>query len=131
MATRIELSSADLARVRFAISPVYETVRAVRVLGDPGRSAIHRRAYRRRPPACPTIPISRCCAAGWRGVPISLLPTPDGRQPEIRDELRRVKNANPAAMLARLAATIERCHDALIAPHWPSKTPSIMSPASP
>jgi DNA-binding transcriptional ArsR family regulator len=76
-------------------------------------------------------------------VPISLLPTPDGRRSEIRDELRRVKNASPArtlesldrifgprpwlaqfradpaAMLARLAATIGRCHDALIAPHWP------------
>jgi predicted transcriptional regulator len=76
-------------------------------------------------------------------VPISLLPTPDGRRPELRDELRRVKNASPArtleslgrifgprswltefradpaAMLARLAATIGRCHDALIAPHWP------------
>lgn len=145
MPIRIELSGADLARVRFAISPVYETVRAVRALGDPGSCAIHLPWVRwaaGRLPADPDLMLLRRLVAG-RAVPISLLPTPDGRRPDIRDELRRVKNASPARMLesldrifgarpwlvrfradpaatlARLAATIGRCHDALIAPHWP------------
>src|SRR5262245_54098451 len=145
MPIRIELSSADLARVRFAISPIYETVRALRTLADPGGSAIHFPWVRwaaGRLPDDPDLALLRRLLTG-RAVPISLLPTPDGRRPEIRDELRRVKQASPArtvesldtiygrrpwleefradpaTMLARLAVTLGRCHDALIAPHWP------------
>src|ERR1051326_6986008 len=104
MPIRIELSGADLARVRFAISPVYETVRALRALHDPGGSAIHFPWVRwatGRLPAASDFPLRRRLVTG-RAVPTSLLPTPDGRRPEIRDELRRVKNASPTRIMQSL-----------------------------
>ena len=38
----LELDVADLAATRFAISPLYETLKALPLLANPGRSAVNR-----------------------------------------------------------------------------------------
>src|ERR1700684_2081385 len=38
----LELGVADLAATRFAVSPLHETLRALPLLADPGRSAVNR-----------------------------------------------------------------------------------------
>jgi DNA-binding transcriptional ArsR family regulator len=145
MTIRIQLSGTDMARVRFGLSAVSETIRAMRVIADPGLSAIHLPWVRwatPRLPDDPDIALLRRLLNG-RAVPLALLPTPDTRLPDLRDELRRVRQASPtrtiesldsifgrprwldgffedpAALLGRMAGAIERCHDAVISPHWP------------
>lgn len=145
MTIRIQLSGADVARVRFGLSAVSETVRALRVVAVPGDSAIHlpwRRWAAPRLPDDPDVSLLRRLVAG-RAIPLALLPTPDTRLPDLRHELRRVRQASPArtieslgsifgrprwldefyddppATLARLATAIDRCYAAVVAPHWP------------
>src|SRR5215475_7198871 len=145
MTIRIQLSGADVARVRFGLSAVAETVSSLRVLAEPGTSAIHLPWVRwagSRVTDDPDVSLLRRLLGG-RSVPLALLPTPDTRLPELRHELRRVRQASPSrtieslesiyghprwldefyddppAVLARLGGAIERCYDAVLAPHWP------------
>ncbi|HEU0238390.1 MAG TPA: DUF5937 family protein [Micromonosporaceae bacterium] len=142
---RIQLSGTDMARVRFGFSAVSETVRALRVVADPGMAPIHGPWVRWATPRVPDDPdvvLLRRLLSG-RAVPLALLPTPDTRLPDLRHELRRVRQASPArtiqsldsifgrrkwldefyddppTVLARLAGAIEHCFEAIIAPHWP------------
>ena len=145
MTIRIQLSGADVARVRFGFSAVAETVRALRIMAEPGDSAINLPWLRWAAPRLPDdsdIALLRRLVAG-RAIPLALLPTPDTRLPDLRHELRRVRQASPArtieslesifgrrkwldefyddppATLSRLAAAIDRCYAAVVAPHWP------------
>jgi DNA-binding transcriptional ArsR family regulator len=146
MTIRIQLSGTDMARVRFGLSAVSETVRALRIIDRPGDAAIHlpwRRWARPRLPDDPDILLLRRLATSGSAVPLALLPTPDARLPDVRDELRHVRQASPArtiesleqifgrpswlddfyadppALLGRVAGAIDRCYSAIIAPHWP------------
>ncbi|MFD7656426.1 DUF5937 family protein [Actinosynnema sp. NPDC059797] len=112
MAVWVRLAGVGLARVRFAYSPVFETVMAVDGLRTPGAHAVH----------LPWVRWARERAAGIPGVdvllarlegpakPAELMPVPDVRMPDLETELRAV----PAAE----AEVIRRCHEVLVAPHW-------------
>jgi DNA-binding transcriptional ArsR family regulator len=139
------MSAADLGRIRFGMSPLYEVIRCLRVLQVPGEHAIHLPWVRwaaGRAPRGPDITLLRRLATG-AAVPVGMVPPPDSHLPTIAHELRRVRQANPdrvrmslstifgnrpwltefyddpPLVLARLADAIEACHDALVAPHWP------------
>jgi DNA-binding transcriptional ArsR family regulator len=145
MALRIALSGDDLGRVRFAISPVFEVVGGLRALREPGQYPVHLpwvRWARERVPDGPDVALLRRLLAG-EAIPVSLLPPPDSRLPDVAHELRRVRAAaperfaesvsvifrgaawtrpvlaDPRAALGQAARALDACFDALIAPHWP------------
>ncbi len=100
MLLTLELDVAYLAATRFAISPLFETVRAVPVLADPGRSPVNRPWVRwaraeldRRPLRLPRLwPLIVSDRPYW---PEFLLPAPIGKSPALGEELARVR-ATPA-----------------------------------
>ncbi|MFT7838355.1 DUF5937 family protein [Saccharothrix sp. BKS2] len=112
MAVWVRLAGVGLARVRFAYSPVFETVMAVDGLRTPGAHAVH----------LPWVRWARERAAGIPGLdvllarlegpvkPAELMPVPDVRVPDLETELRAVPPAE--------AEVIRRCHAVLVAPHW-------------
>ncbi|MGM1063092.1 DUF5937 family protein [Saccharothrix sp. Mg75] len=112
MAVQVRLAGVGLAKVRFAYSPVFETVMAVDGLRDPGGHAVHG----------PWVRWARERLAGVDGLdallsrlagpakPADLLPVPDVRAPDLEAELRTVPPVE--------ADVIRRCHAAVVAPHW-------------
>jgi DNA-binding transcriptional ArsR family regulator len=144
MAIRIQLDRADLARVRFGVSPVYETIAALCVLDNPGAHAMHLPWVRWATPRVPDGPDVRLLRRLLSGpaIPVAFAPAPDSRMPELSTELARVRRANLdrldrsldaiygsprwlapvradlSAGLARVVDALRACHDALIAPHW-------------
>jgi DNA-binding transcriptional ArsR family regulator len=145
MTIRIRLGTADLGRVRFGISPLYETVRCLRVLENPGEHAIHLPWVRwagRRGPTGSDVTLLRRLVTG-AAVPVGLVPPPDSHMPSLAHELRRVRQANPdrvrmsldmifgarpwlsetyadpTTVLTRLAEVIDQVYRELIEPHWP------------
>jgi DNA-binding transcriptional ArsR family regulator len=146
----LELDVADLAATRFAISPLSETTRAMLLLGRPSPPAVnlpwvrwaraeHARRPLRLPRAWPLI------VNGLPFYPEFLNPAPTVREPEIGDELARVRATaagpvraslrrvfgdhpwpdsavslfeRPAESLAEIAAELAECHDRLVRPHW-------------
>jgi hypothetical protein len=112
VAVRIQLAGTELARVRFAISPIFETVLAIDGLRVPGAHAVH----------LPWVTWARPKLAGIRDLalvfdllegrrkPAFLMPVPDERMPDLEAELRDVP--------ARIASVLRECHDVLVAPHW-------------
>ncbi|MFI6638810.1 DUF5937 family protein [Streptomyces sp. NPDC050504] len=140
MAVQIRFTAASVARVRFALSPLGETVLALRVLLGAGGHEVHRAWTRAARPLLadePELPLLRSLIAG--PMPSFLFPVPTERLPTVAAELdllratdedfyRReygaVLNApareapDPGVLLPRLAGALRRCHDRLIAPHW-------------
>ncbi|WP_433243842.1 DUF5937 family protein [Streptosporangium sp. CA-135522] len=104
MAVRITLSRAEVARVRFAISPLAETVLAVKLLGRPGSNAVHDSWVRRARGVVagdPDLPLLASLTAF--GIPAFLLPPPDGPAPAFADEVERVRAAPHDFFLSELA----------------------------
>ena len=107
MATVLELGIADLAGTRFAASPLTETVRAVLLLGDPGRAQVNRpwldwararlaQAPLKMPLAWPLIN---------NGLPVHpefLTPAPAVQRPPIDDELARLRATSDDAVRGSL-----------------------------
>ena len=143
---RIPLDSAEVARVRFAVSPVYETFMAVGVLREPGAHAVHLPWVRWARPQLDQIPETALVGTFFNRhrKPGFLLPVPDIRMPSLEDELRRIRatppdqvrtffNRNSPSMgkfhralyddppegLARLSDALQSLYDLLIAPYWP------------
>ncbi|RFU38391.1 ArsR family transcriptional regulator [Actinomadura logoneensis] len=136
----LTFSADDLAGTRFAISPLWETVAAVRVLKYPDEHALHRRwAEAVRP---------RLAASGIRLRPLSELvgprliaafacPPPTSPAPDLDLELAALRRQphdrvaadraalglppepDPQAGLDRLAETVTRFWDVALAPYWP------------
>jgi DNA-binding transcriptional ArsR family regulator len=107
MTTVLELGLADLAGTRFAASPLCETVRAVLLLGDPGRAPVNRpwldwaraqlaQASLRMPLVWPLL------NNGLDVHPEFLLPAPAGQWPSIGDELARLRATPDEAVRASL-----------------------------
>jgi len=146
---RIRLAGTALARVRFAISPVFETVLAVEALRRPGAHAVHqpwlswaRHRLRELPDV---LDLGLLLALlDDEAKPSYLMPIPDDRMPDLDTELRRMRSTpsgqvhrdlqrrqralakplrklrdEPRAGLARLVATIRAVHDGLLKPYWP------------
>jgi DNA-binding transcriptional ArsR family regulator len=88
----LELSVADLAGTRFAVSPLAETLRALPLLADPGRSALNRPWVRwaraelgQQPLRLPRVwPLIVNDLPYW---PEFLFPAPVGKSPRFEEEL--------------------------------------------
>lgn len=145
---RVDLSVGDLADTHFAISPLFETVAALRVLRDPGRHAFHlpwvrwaQAALEAEPLALPRLwPL---LVEPWHQ-PEVLLPAPATRLPSLAEELKRLQAmtrpqlqgslervfgdrppdaarallGRPKRELERLANELTAAFDRLLAPHW-------------
>lgn len=143
MRIRIQLAGTDLARVRFAISPVYETVMALAALARPGVHAVHlpwARWARPRLATVDTLPLLQALVSRDGFKPGFLMPAPAARMPDLDDELRTVRSTRPAdareetarltsrparqfhddprAGLPLVVDALRRCYDLVIAPHW-------------
>ena len=137
----IGLSAGAVARIRFAVSCLWEVVAAVRVLRDPGSHAVHLPWVRR-------VAVPRDTLL-WELVPREpaylpdfLTPPPAGLTPELGAELARLRAtpaavvrehldlyghrppavrelyADPATGLARLSTEIEAFWHTAVAPDW-------------
>ena len=146
----LELDVADLAATRFAISPLSETTRAMLLLARPDPAAVNmpwvrwaRAKLGRRPLRLPRAwPL---IVNGLHCYPEFLNPAPAVREPELGDELARVRSTpaeavraslvrvfgdhpwpdsatellqRPTESLAEIAAELAECHERLVMPHW-------------
>lgn len=143
MRIRIRLPGAELARVRFAISPVYETVMALAVLARPGVHAVHLPWARWAAPrlaAVEHLPLLRALVGRDGFKPGFLMPAPASRLPDMDAELRTVLSTSPrdarddtalltstlarrfhddpGAGLPHVVDALRRCFELVISPHW-------------
>ena len=105
----ILLAHTDLARVRFAHSPVEELVASLRVLHDPGRQPMYRRWLSAVRPRLGGLRIDLLTALAPTGryLPDFLLPPPSGPWGELAEELDAVAAAPPAAVRADIETMCE------------------------
>ncbi|WP_344074635.1 ArsR/SmtB family transcription factor [Streptomyces crystallinus] len=142
----------DLADMRFACSPLLETATSLWALRRADKYALHLPWVRRTRAALAeatdldTALLDELTVRGSGWIPDFLTPRPDSPLPEVRDELRRVRETEPAKALldvktayadralpprlSELASSPVRLRDAMadvleaywelaIAPHWP------------
>jgi DNA-binding transcriptional ArsR family regulator len=138
----IGLSAGAVARIRFAVSGLWEVVTAVRVLRDPGRHAVHLPWVRRVSAPRGTL-LWALVPREPAYLPDFLTPPPPGLTPDLGAELARLRAtpaavvrhhldlygvstpilrdlyADPAAGLTRLSTEIEAFWHAALAPDWP------------
>jgi DNA-binding transcriptional ArsR family regulator len=103
----LELDVARLAATRFAISPLYETLKALQVLSRPDPPAVNQPWVRwarirleRRPLRVPTLwPL---VVTGLPVYPEFLVPAPTSRWPDFEDELARLAATPPESVRASL-----------------------------
>ena len=110
----------DLADTRFAVSPVHEALLSLRVLQDPGLSAVHlpwRRATLARLGGLDTA-LLMALVARRRTIPDFLTPNPAEFAPDFHDELAVVARVPPARVR----------HDLLLA-HQPDPPPAALRDA--
>ncbi|WP_395296601.1 DUF5937 family protein [Kitasatospora hibisci] len=140
-------SPQDLARTRFACSPLCEVTLSVEVFKDPGRHGVHLpwvREARRRLAGVGWELLAQLVRLPTLYVPDFLTPVPRGSTLTIEQELAALAAADPAAVrrdldrldgdlpplvaamredpeagTARLVAEMRAYWDAAIAPHWP------------
>ena len=104
------LDHADLARVRFAHSPVRELVTSLLVLQDPSRRVMHGRwlaAVRPRLAGLRLDLLTALAPASGRNLPQFLLPAVTRPWPTLGEELEAVAASPPAAVRAGLDMTYE------------------------
>ncbi|MBO8183879.1 ArsR/SmtB family transcription factor [Streptomyces spirodelae] len=141
-----DFSSADLARLRFAFSPVSEAVASLRTLQDPGRHALHLPWIRAVRPRLAGLDLRLLLALVPLGPYIAdfLTPPPVRPLPDVAAELEFVATADPdeaareagrvpgadtppvrefladpAAGVVRAADELRRYWDAALAEFWP------------
>ncbi|MFK0255049.1 ArsR family transcriptional regulator [Streptomyces sp. NPDC090445] len=115
-----ELGVEDLADTRFAVSPLGETVLSLRVLRDPGVSALHlpwRRSVLGRLGALDTA-LLMSLVADRLTLPDFLTPRPAAFEPAFEDELAAVRRTPP-----------ERVRRDLLAAHAPDPLPDALRAA--
>ncbi|MEV6977528.1 DUF5937 family protein [Kitasatospora sp. NPDC093806] len=137
----LRFGAQDLGNLRFAISPLWETVAAVRAVADPGRHVVHlpwlRQASALRQDAVPAArfdrvagrltPAPRCPLAEVEEELSALLATP---AEHVRDVLADLPRPGPTPVEQRLAEDPERVlpelaealhtwWQAAVRPHWP------------
>ncbi|MET7711071.1 DUF5937 family protein [Streptomyces sp. NPDC005407] len=141
-----DFAPGDLARLRFAFSPVSEAVASLRMLQDPGRHALHLPWIRAVRPLLGELDLELLFALAPPGPYIAdfLTPPPTSPLPDIGAELHLVANsdpdkaaaeaarvpaahspkvreflADPAAGTMRVADQLRLYWDAALSPYWP------------
>lgn len=145
---RYEFGVEDLARMRFAISPMWELMMSVRALLDPSRSALHMPWVARLRGLLGGIdmsaPVALVPPEGY--LPDFLTPPPSGPLADFDDELETVRSTppdrvrrelaillagrrpppalepfldDPRRALRRLATTLEQYWERALEPYWP------------
>jgi DNA-binding transcriptional ArsR family regulator len=111
LATQVRFEVQDAADVRFSISPLWETLRSLYALGDPGRYAIHlpwvrgARELLRDRAVREHCELLRGFARPGAWMPDFLTPPPSGPLVELDDELALVRATPVPVVRADLAAT--------------------------
>jgi len=103
--------SDDLTAIRFARSPVWETLNAVRLFKDPRGRPYHREWLARAARATRALDLAPLLAVNpLRGsVPDFLTPPPRTPAPKITDQLREIRATPPA----QVAGELDRCRATL------------------
>ena len=98
------LAHSDLARVRFAHSPIAELVASLRVLQDPGRQLMYGRWLSTVRPQLDGLRLELLCALAPTGryLPAFLLPPPTQPWGVLSEELAQVAASPPATVRAEL-----------------------------
>jgi DNA-binding transcriptional ArsR family regulator len=135
----------DLARTRFAFSPMWEIVASVRVLKNPGEHALHLPWVKRANEALGELDLGLLRnLVGSRHLPAFLAATPATPVPQLADELADLRDVpakvvrreldaldpprspalnrfhrDPEAGLDRLATLMEQYWDLVLATEWP------------
>ncbi|MER5767597.1 helix-turn-helix domain-containing protein [Streptomyces sp. NPDC001985] len=141
----IEFTAEDMARTRFAISPLWEVAASVRVLKDGDPQGMHRPWVDRVRPLLESAkldltPLWRLVSVPTGCVPSFLVPPPTTPQPSLAVELTALRStpaellrtsspglqeiaaelrADPGRELGRLAEVIAAYWEVAIAPYWP------------
>ncbi|MFI6516540.1 DUF5937 family protein [Spirillospora sp. NPDC050679] len=132
----------DVARVRFAFSPLWELVRGLRVLGDPARHALHLPWVRSAGPRARGLGTLRALVPPTGYIPDFLTPPPVTPLPDFAAELATVRAtppevvaeelewtaranpplrplaAEPERVLAEVCEELEGFWAAALLPHW-------------
>jgi DNA-binding transcriptional ArsR family regulator len=136
----------DVARIRFAFSPLFEAVMSLIVLRDPGSHALHLPWVRATRPLVAGLDLSELFAlVPVHGATADFLgPPPASPLPDFAEELEGVRatspdrvagelsevrrlpasaaeriRSDPAAAIGRLAGTLQAYWDIALAGHWP------------
>jgi DNA-binding transcriptional ArsR family regulator len=109
---RLEIGVADLAASRFAFSPLDETIAAIRLLADPGKSAVNAPWVRwaQAQLAAHPQPLPRVWPLVINGLPYYpefLIPAPAVRSPPVEAELDRLRATPSEAVRASLGRVFE------------------------
>lgn len=104
----LEIGVTDLAATRFAMSPLCETVTAIRLLAEPGKTAVNTPWVRwaQAELAARPVRLTRVWPLAVTGLdryPEFLVPAPAVRAPAFRDELQRLRATPEEAVRASLA----------------------------
>src|SRR6266540_1031557 len=122
---RVDLTAEDLAATHFSMSPLFETIEALRTLRDPGRRALHLPWVRwaERELAATPLELPRVwplLIEPYRQ-PEFLMPAPRSRLPDLEQELRQLLATTPSQVRAAVARLLgERRAQLLVllrAPH--------------
>jgi DNA-binding transcriptional ArsR family regulator len=110
----VRLSPEDLSRVRFAFSPLFETVMSFRVLLDPGRHALHLPWVEQTKGKLEVLDLAPLYALvrpdGY--IPDFLVPPPTTPLPSFEDEMARLSET-PAATVVREVGYLKTSGDAV------------------
>jgi Bacterial regulatory protein, arsR family len=104
----------DVAGLRFRISPLWETVRSLYALADPGRHPVHlpwirrARALAREPATAGHLALLAAFARPGAWMPDFLTPPPAGPRPDLAEELAALRRTLPERVVADLTAVAAR-----------------------
>jgi DNA-binding transcriptional ArsR family regulator len=108
--SEIRFDVSDVADIRFVISPLWETVRSLYAVGDPGRHAVHLPWLRRVAglAARPEVAVLHAYVRprGW--TPDFLTPPPAGPLVTFEQEIATLRATPPATVVADITATARR-----------------------
>ncbi|MCP9211484.1 ArsR/SmtB family transcription factor [Streptomyces sp. NEAU-Y11] len=113
----IELGVDDLARVRFAISPLQETCHSLWALRDPGDFPLHMRWMRLVRNRLPALDgeLLLALVSERRWLPDFITPRPQSRVPEMAEELAVVRSTDPAVVCRDIeTAYLNQCKPSVL-----------------